>query len=433
VDTEVVIVGAGVAGLACALELQKSGVPFALLEKQDGVGGRVRTDIVDGFVLDRGFQIFLTAYPTAQEILDYDALRLNKFYAGADVRWNGNFHRVADPLRHPIDGLLTLSPEHPIGSVQDKILVGVFRFQAFLKSLDVIFSSEETSIAERLVSLGFSESMIDRFFRPFLGGIFFDRQLGTTSRLFEFVMKMLATGSNTLPERGIGAVSDQLAERLPPKCIHLNSPVSEIKVSKDENRVEVVSATTTVRGKCVVVATEGPVASELLQGKIEETEGKEPVGTVCLYFWTDEAPPSQEPMLYLNGESSGIVNNCCFPSTVCSAYAPRGKTLVSVSLIINFFEDGNAADDDEALASKVKEELCEWFGESFVSTWTFLKAYRIPYAQPNQQPPTNFAREVKLDGNVFVCGDHRDGATLEGALKSGRRAALQYLGGRVEA
>ena len=81
----------------------------------------------------------------------------------------------------------------------------------------------------------------------------------------------------------------------------------------------------------------------------------------------------------------------------------------------------------------MKEELCEWFGESFVSTWTFLKAYRIPYAQPNQQPPTNFAREVKLDGNVFVCGDHRDGATLEGALKSGRRAALQYLGGRVEA
>ena len=189
---DVVVIGGGLAGLAACNELEKRGADYDLLESSDDVGGRVRTDIVDGFLLDRGFAIFLTGYPEAQKVLNYDALELKPFYAGADVRFNGAFHRVADPFRHPLDGLQSLT--NPVGSVADKVLVGLVRFQTLLAmgTLDEMMSADgETTIMKRLKDSGFSDEMIDRFFRPFMAGIFFNRELTTSSRLFNFVMRML--------------------------------------------------------------------------------------------------------------------------------------------------------------------------------------------------------------------------------------------------
>ena len=145
---EVLIVGAGVAGLSCGLRLQKAGVPFSVLEASDGVGGRVRSDKVDGFILDRGFQIFLTSYPEAQAALDYTKLDLQPFYAGAMVQYKQKFHRVADPLRHPVDGVLSLFND--AGTVGDKVNVGAVRFKTLLGSLDRVLQRNETTTLDRL-------------------------------------------------------------------------------------------------------------------------------------------------------------------------------------------------------------------------------------------------------------------------------------------
>lgn len=420
-----VVVGAGVAGLACARRLHAQGTAVTVLEAAGGVGGRVRTDVhEEGFLLDHGFQIFLTSYPNARRELDYAALDLRPFYAGALVRFGGGFHRVADPLRHPADALRTLLPAHPIGSPLDKLRVGAVRALSLLRGYDEQLAAPETTTMERLRSVGFSDAMVDRFFRPFLGGIFFDNDLNVTSRLFDFVMRSLALGENCLPAGGIGAVSEQLAAGLPAGAVVTGAPVASVDPAG--------GTVTTAAGEVyeapggVVVATDAPAAAKLLGERL--TGGAAPSkegaarGTACLYF-AAERLPMKENVLFLNGEpgAGGLVNNCCFPSAVSPSYAPAGQELVSVSVV------GVPDADDAALADAVREELGGWFGAHETATWRHLRTYRIPYAQPPQSPPTDLRRPVRLSRGLYVCGDHRDSATLDGALLSGRRAADALL------
>ncbi|KAG6543227.1 hypothetical protein Mapa_015478 [Marchantia paleacea] len=422
-ETGVIVVGAGLAGLAAAKHLAKEGLSFVLLEASNGVGGRVRTDEFEGFLLDRGFQIHITAYPEAQRVLDYDRLDLKRFYAGAMVWFNGQFHRVADPFRHFTDGLGSLT--NPIGSVLDKLLVGIVRFRAAVKGVDDILATEETTIEERLSNEGFSEAMVDRFFRPFFGGIFFDRELQTTSRLFEFVFKCLALGSNTLPTTGIGAIPKQLLASLPPRSLFLNSKVTGlVEGSGVISGVKLENGEQIKAKYGVIVAVEGPEAARLMKDKLPETPSvtKTPRSTVCLYFKSDKAPFTSEPVLILNGTNKGIVNNMFFPSNVVPSYAPPGKTLVSVSLI-----GTHEGTPDVDLEASVRNELSEWFGKEFVDSWKHLRTYRIPFAQPDQSPPTELRKNPRLSDGLYVCGDHRNSSTFDGALVSGRVAVQALL------
>ena len=432
---DVVIVGAGYAGLCAAKALTEAGVDFVLLESSDGVGGRLRTDEVDGFLLDRGFAIFLTGYPEAQRTLDYEALELQPFYAGADVFLDGAFHRVADPLRHPIDAVKSLSPNHPIGSVVDKVLVGLVRLQSLIGDCYERLDAPETTIALHLKEKGFSDEMVNRFFRPFMSGIFFDPKLGTSSRLFTFVMRMLATGQNCLPKKGIGEVAAQLARGLPAGSVRLDT-----KVTARVPDVGAGGATlTTTRGdgalgavvarRAVIVAVAGPdaaaIAGEDRMASSPSASGPA-VGTTCLYFAVDGAPPLPAPILYLDGskqpDGGRLVNNCCFPSAVSASYAPPGKSLASVSIV------GVPDLDDAELEARVRAELGAMFGEDAVARWSHLRTYRVPFAQPNQQVPTDLSRDVRLgDGATYVCGDHRSPATYDGAMRSGRLAAEAVL------
>ena len=436
---DVVIVGGGLAGLCAAKALAEAGVDFVLLESSDGVGGRLRTDEVDGFLLDRGFAIFLTGYPEAQKTLDYDALELQPFYAGADVFLDGAFHRVADPLRHPIDAVKSLSPNHPIGSVVDKVLVGLVRLQSLIGDCYEQLEAPETTIALRLKESGFSDEMVNRFFRPFMSGIFFDPKLGTSSRLFTFVMRMLATGQNCLPKKGIGEVAAQLARGLPAGSVRLDAKVTQRVTDANTGETSLTTtasasgegekkSTVVVAKKAVVVATAGPdaaaIAGEPLLSSSPSASGPA-VGTTCLYFAIDGAPPLPTPILYLDGSKKPtggkLVNNCCFPSAVSPSYAPSGKSLASVSVV------GVPDLDDASLEQKVRLELMDMFGPS-VETWKHLRTYRIPFAQPNQQVPTNLNRDVRLgDSTTYVCGDHRSPATFDGAMRSGRLAAEAVL------
>ena len=441
-----VIVGAGVAGLACARLLHAAGTGVLLLEASDDVGGRVRTDRhPEGWLLDRGFHIYLDSYPEALRQLSNAALDLRPFYAGALVRTEGDgqparWQRVADPARHLLDALATLLPSNTVGDVVDKLRVGLLRLASLLTQPYGFLTAPETSSLARLQQWGFSTRMIDTFWRPFLGGIFFDRQLGVSDRLLTFVMRSLATGENCLPAAGIGAVARQLASALPPARVRLNASCSSIARAAPDGPWQLsLSDGSSVSASAVVLAVEGPEAIRLLSSLGEDVSPADAltprpaVGTVCLYFAAPGGAPSREPILYLNGTGEGLVNNACFPSTVAPSYAPPGLgDLVSASLVgippPGSELDPRSEEGGRRLAQAVYSELAQWFGGA--QGWRHLATYVVPFAQPGQAPPTVLERSVRLASGLFVCGDHREAATLDGALRSGRRAAEAVLAER---
>ena len=228
INTTIAIIGAGIAGLSCATELRDAGITdFKVVESSDGVGGRVRSDDVKGYRLDRGFQVFIDSYPEVQDIFNFDCLSLRKFQPGALVRSEGQFHLVSDPFRRPGDLLESL--ESPIGNFFDKVKVGLLSVLIRLDSIEDILTRPEKTTADYLANeKGLSDSMIKKFFTPFYQGIFLAPLSEQSSRMFEFVFKMFTVGSATLPAAGIGAVSKKLASRLSPESVLLNSKVAGI-------------------------------------------------------------------------------------------------------------------------------------------------------------------------------------------------------------
>jgi len=406
---QVLIVGAGLAGLCCARRLQRECTPFLILEASDGVGGRIRTDTVEGFRLDRGFQVFLTSYPEAAQQLDYNALRLKPFLPGALIRYRGKFHELADPWRRPSAALPSLFS--PIGSLADKLRVARLRFRVLKGSLEDRLRDPETTTLQALRQNGFSDSMIDRFFRPFLGGIFLDGDLLTSSRMFQFVFRMFSLGNACLPEEGMEAIPRQLAATLPSGCIRFGAKVAHIR----SNGVTLESGEE-LHAKKVVVATDGATAGSLL-GHAEPLAWQ---GVTCLYF-AAPTPPVERPILVLNGDGAGPINNLCVPTMVAPSYGPAGSSLVSVTVL-------GTPLDAAALQAKVQSQLKDWFGTQ-AEAWRHLRTYRIPHALPRQSPPAlaEMERPVRTSPGVYVCGDHRDNASINGAMVSGRRCAESVL------
>jgi phytoene dehydrogenase-like protein len=419
-DGGVFVVGAGLAGLRCARGLHDQGVPATVLEAADGVGGRVRTDRVDGFLLDRGFQVLLTAYPEAAQALDYRELELHPFYPGAVIRTGERFVTVADPFRRRWDGLRTALG--PVGGIGDKLKVAALRRRVTAGSLEELFARPETTTAEALAADGFSDTIVDRLFRPLFGGVLLDRELAGSSRMFEFVYRMLAVGDVAVPTRGMGAIPEQLAGGLPPDCVRLGQRVTAV----GDGGLTLASGER-LAARAVVVATDGPTASRLLGG---EPAAPGSVAASCLYFAAERAP-IDEPVVVLDGDGQGPVNHLCVPSAVAPTYAPPGAALVSASVV-----DRPGLPRGADLEAAVLGQLADWFGSAVVG-WRHLATYHIPHAQPAQPPGTLDPpeRPVRLRPGRYVCGDHRDNASINGALASGRRAAaavLEDLGAGVD-
>lgn len=401
---DVAVVGAGLAGLSAARVLSAAGRRVLVLEASDGVGGRVRTDVVDGFRLDRGFQVVLTAYPDLATQLDVDRLELRCFQPGALVRYGGRFHRVGDPLRSP--GSLPGSAVAPVGSVGDKLRLARLLLRLRRSDPRALLRERDGTTLDALREEGFSTTMIDRFFRPLFGGIQLDTDLTSSRRMFDVVLRCLATGASCVPAHGMQAIPQQLAAHLPDGAVSLGEPVTEVApgvVRTARGRV--------VEARRVVVATEGPAAAQLL--------GLPAVGSrsvSCVWF-AAPVPPERSKAIILDGTGRGPVVNVAIMTNVAPEYGPGGEALVAAAC------PGVA---DPELEPRAREQLRQWWGAP-VDTWRHLRTDAIRHAQPDHRPPFHPKRAVALGDGLFVCGDHRDTPSIQGALYSGRRTAEAVL------
>lgn len=405
-QVDVAVIGAGIAGLCCARKLHRHGIDVRVYEASDDVGGRMRTEYQDGFILDRGFQVLLTSYPEAQSVLDMNLLQLNLFEPGAIVRYDNDFHLIADPMRMIGSGLQTLFT--PIGALSDKFRIALLRGDVCNPPLHSLFLRTEQTTVRRLKEFGFSDAMIDRFFRPFFGGVFLESELSTSSRMFDFLFRMFSQGVAALPQNGMAAAPKQLANEVPADRILCNAAVDAVT----DAGVRLQSGEE-IKARSVVIAADGADAAALHQSGPPKAFHS----VSCLYFAADQSPINR-PILVLNGNGAGPINNICAPSDVAPSYAPAGQALISVSVLGNHGMDGNG------LLRQVRSQLTEWYG-GVVNDWRHLKTISIERALPKQTPPVLQMpqRPVRLRPGLYICGDHVDNASINGAMVSGRRAA----------
>jgi phytoene dehydrogenase-like protein len=406
--SDVLVVGAGLAGLSCAKALAAAGADVQVLEASDGVGGRVRTDELDGFLLDRGFQVLLTAYQELEKQLEVEALDLRAFRPGSLVWDGGGLVHLSDPWREPSSAFTSLKAR--LGTFKDKMTVAALRHRLLAKAPETCFEGPDRSTQEELEALGLSAGFIDAFFRPFLGGVFLERGLETSAHLFRYYFRCFSAGDAALPAHGMGKLPELLAQPLVDR-ISLDTSVAE--VSANEVRIEAGPALTADR---IVLATDGATAAHLL--------GESPPSfkaTVTSYFAAPEAPTPQ-PLLVLDGEGAGPANHVAVVSNVAPGYAPPDRHLVSVSGV------DEVARDPEGFRKTAPEQLRRWFGAS-VDHWAHLRTYHIPHALPRHQAgslPAPDRSPVRPDGLVVI-GDYTEFGAIQGALLSGRKAADAIL------
>ncbi len=424
-DVDVIVVGAGLAGLAAAKELQAHDKSVLVLESSDGVGGRVRTDVVQGFLLDRGFQVMLSAYPEARRLLDYTALDFRPFEPGALVYLDGSLATVSDPFRRPLQALATARA--PIGSLSDKARIAKFRYDIGRTTLEEIWAKPEFRTSERLGHLGFSQQMVDRFLRPLFSGISLDPDLSGSSRMFDFVFRMLGEGDNVVPAHGMGRIPLQLASKLDRETIRLHTKVTGLG-----DGTVAIERSEGLSARAVIVAAEGPAAARLMStaGISMTPPGSQPVS--CVYFSASKSPVDSATIV-LNGmgRTNGPATNVAVMSKVSAAYAPPGRHLIAVSVLGGVDgHDAHSAEsvhlDDDGFVATVRTQMVEWFGAE-ARDWDHLRTYHIAHAQPSQESLSPHERDVALGKGIYVAGDHRDQASIQGALRSGTRAARAVL------
>ena len=402
--SDVVVVGAGLAGLAAARILTAAGIETCVLEASDDVGGRVRTDVVDGFLLDRGFQLYTPAYPEGERVFDHAALDLRPFVAGAEVVLGDRRVRVADPRRKPSWVFDTITA--PLGSIVGEARFAQYALSRALRSPVALRAEPDMTTKQALINAGVDDAMLERLLRPFLSGVFLESELSTSRRFADFVIRSFVRGTPAVPAAGMGALPRQLADGLP-GAVHTRTAATEVSSGGVRTSRGSISA------RSVLIATDPRTVTQLVPNFVVP-QGR----SVTTWYYRADVPGSQlssgAGVLVLDGFATGPLVNAVVMSNAAPSYAPAGQTLVSASAL---GVHHSSADD-----GVIRSHLAHLFSAD-TSRWELIAAYPIDYALPAMTVPLNMRGKVRVDDGIYMAGDHRDTASIQGALVSGRRAA----------
>lgn len=396
------IVGAGISGLIAAKTLENQGYKPIIIEATDSVGGRVKTDVIDGYQLDHGFQVLLNAYPKAKEHLEFESLELQEFLPGATIFSNGKQTTIGDPLRNL--SLLFPTLISSIGNFSDKLKILKLNTTLKKKSIASIFETEALSTLDYLKIKGFSDEIIQQFFKPFFSGIFLEPDLSTSSRMFEFVYKMFGEGLAALPKSGIGTISKQLKQQLKNTEFIFNT------------KVEVVGDKSLILLDGKVINTHFTIITSGAGYLIDNLKNQDVKWKSCynLYFETEKRVISK-PLIGLIADKDALINNIFFHTSIDTSQSGN-KELLSVTVVKNH-------DLDEiALVDRVEAELKEYCA---ISISRHIKTYHIKHALPdidnlqNEISPT----ETQIKPTIFLAGDYLLNGSLNAAMTSGERTA----------
>lgn len=405
----VVVVGGGLAGLTCANYLFDAGKPFLLIEAGEKTGGRVKTVVKDGFLLDVGFQVFLSSYQEAKALLDYESLDLKYFKSGANIFWDGKWHKFVNPLKDPLALLSAIAS--PVGTIGDKMKV--LSLNAKTKHAAQVLNTQDSNLStiEYLRNWHFSDQYIKRFFQPFFGGVFLDKSLSTPANFFQFLFQQFYRSDAGLPATGMQAIAAQLTENLPPEQV-----LTGVRVSSIDGQTLHLSNMETITANKIVLATDYTTAKHL-QPQLPWHD-QQFNGTICLYY---SAPPQFESgrLLRIVAEPGFLINNLAVLDEVASDYSPNEKRLVSVTLL-----EGDDLPENQLL-NKVQQEFAVLFGHEMASHFHFLHRFDIPEALPAYRGKPNMKSDA-MPG-LILAGDYLEYPSINGAMLSGRLAAKSIL------
>jgi phytoene dehydrogenase-like protein len=401
---DVVVVGAGLAGLTAADRLTRAGLDVVVVESSDGVGGRVRTDRIDGFLVDRGFQVLNTGYPAARRILDLNALDLREFARAALLHVEGRRVRIGDPRRELL--ALPRATTAPIGGLRSKAALAAYAVATVVLPAGRVKGRRDLPALEHWARHGMQGPVMDRLLRPFFSGVVLEEELITSSRFVDLMLRMFVRGSSVVPAGGMQQIAEQLACRLPAGSVHLQLPARRVSAR------QVVTDAGAVAARAVMVATDVDSADELIGGGLERPEWK---GVTTVYHAAEVAPLDQ-PILLLDTDDSPV-NNTVVVTAATPSYSPDHRALVATSLV----HGARQRWDEPAVRSRLAVLYDVPTGE-----WEHVSTYDVPRALPAMPAPHDFRKPVQ-HGDVFVCGDHRDTSSIQGALVSGERTAVAVL------
>jgi len=402
-EKKIYIVGAGLSGLIAALELEKAGFSPIILEATDRVGGRMKTDVVDGFRMDHGFQVLNTAYPEAKKYLDLKALALKNFDPGAVIFDGQDSYVITDPLRSPLK--IVGMAFSKVGTFLDKVKMFALTQELKKKSNEEIFSEPSLPTHQYLKDYGFSDQIINNFFKPFFRGIFLEKHLNTSSRMFEFVFKMFSVGNAAIPEKGMGEIPEMIKRQLSSSKIYFHSPVQSVE--GDQITLETGEQ---LKADRVIIAVQPDKVMKQLQGQFPS-----PRRVANLYFSTQRSFLAR-PMIGLY-PGDHLVNNIVFMDDVSKAYSTNGRSLLSVTVLESDLSE-------KELIKAVQSEL-EQFSGVKAEYFKHVKSYFIPYALP-QVDDLKYSipyTEAKVFDHVFLAGDYLLNGSINAAMTSGRIAA----------
>ena len=413
-QADVVVIGAGIAGLAAARHLTVAGRNVIVIEAGDDVGGRIRTDVIDGITMDRGFQLFNPSYSEGKALLDYTALDLRSFTAGVIVSIDGKHFPVADPRRDPakaVDSLLS-----PIGTFREKLKFGAYAVRNALgaQTLDDVDTS-----ASAFLRRNFGNKMTETALRPFLSGVFLEDDLATSKRFFDIVLRSFVLGTPGVPARGMQEIPRQIAAQIPNNAIVLNTRATSIS----SGRVDTTNGTILCRS--IILATDARTANSLVP-HINLPK----MNDVTTWYHIADCAPAK----LTNGQSTLVVDGKRFNNTLADPQRPVINSVVLTHVAPEYASDDRVLvsssalglHTDAAMEHQVRQHLSQLYGVS-TTGWTLAGCYPVKDALPAMLPPFTPEQPVRMSDGLYVAGDHREVSSIQGALHSGRRAAEALL------